>query len=127
MSNFIGENIVDIVYFEHAATGTGNSPDDRLPIVSITDFMENMAGDVNKQFDVVIEVAVTGSTALDVGDPVDPNGYVEAADITLATPAVYPGTGALLPDRPGVQDIELLVTGTSTAGKFHIVRRGYRT
>lgn len=98
---------------------------------------------------MILDVAVTGSTNIDVGDDDDPDGFIDSSlSVTLATPALY-GWNAKLAgaylrsETAGVTDaadifvvpnakyysatgkeIKIAVTGTWTAGKFRVVVEG---
>ena len=124
---FKNNQFIHIVYMEHNATGSGMSPDDAKPIA--TGIMhEVLEGVVITNAEVQIKVAVTGSTAVKVGDASDDDGYVTSANVTLATPNGYVGTGVLLKKKLNLaaEDILLAVTGVSTAGKMVLILRGYR-
>lgn len=126
--SFRGDAFERVVYFEHGASGTGNSKDDRLPIATKSDIMALNEGEVVEVAQVVIETAVAGATDIDIGDGTDADGYVDgSADLTLGTAGAYAGAGALLPDHASAaKDVAMAVTGTSTAGKFAVVLKGYR-
>ncbi len=124
---FKNNQFIHIVHMEHGATGSGTSPDDAKPIASDTMF-EALEGVVITNAEVQIKVAVTGSTAVNVGDASDSDGYVAAANVTLGTPGGYIGAGALLKKKLNLaaENILLAVTGASTAGKMVLILRGYR-
>lgn len=126
--SFRNNEFICTYYMEHGATGTGASPEDYAPIASGTMF--NLPdGVVVTDAHAIVEVAVTGATALDVGDGSDADAFIAAASITLGTPAVYPGAGASLDAvrYSSALDVDLTVTGTSTAGRVQVILRGYRT
>lgn len=121
------EEFEQLVYMAHGSSGSGSSLEDALPLAdaSLSGVLE--AGAVVTNAEVIVLEAVTGSTAVDVGDGSDPDGYVEAADITLGTPGAYAGAGALLPDySAAAKSLEISVTDASTAGSLVVVLRGYR-
>lgn len=125
--SFRGDSFERVVYFGHDASGTGNSKDDRLPLVSKADAMQANPGEVIEAAQVVIEEALAGTTAVDVGDGVDPDGYVAAASVTVGAAGAYAGAGALLPDyAPAAKDLAVAFAGASSAGKMAVMVRGYR-
>lgn len=112
------------------------------------DLMAIPAGTLIKNVYVIVDLAVTGTTAVNVGDDDDNDGYVPNAAITLGTPALYGHNakvqGAYLRvETAGATDaadvyvvpnqkyysatgkeVKLDVTGTWTAGKFRVVIEG---
>jgi hypothetical protein len=138
MEGFVGEKWERWYYMQHGATGSGEGPDARAPI-STADMLAIPAGTVVEQVYVIIETAVTGSTAINLGDDDDNDGYVPTASLTLGTPGVY-GYGA---DQKGAylgsagaarakyysaagKEAKVAVTGASTAGKLAIYMCGSR-
>lgn len=126
-------------YFEHGASGSGEEASNPAAIES-ADLFAIPAGTLVEQAYVYIETAVTGSTAIDIGDDDDPDGFIPTASLTLGTPAVY-GFG---PDEKGAylaatgeqrskfysasgKEAKIAVTGASTAGKFRVCIEGRYT
>ena len=92
-----GKEFLEIFYFAFGGTGSGNSSGNPAPLVT-KDLMDIPPGLLVRDVWVIVDVAVTGTTAVDIGDDDDPDGFVPAASITLATPAVY----GVSPDKRGV-------------------------
>lgn len=124
------------VYFAHGGTGSGNGADaaNALPIAS-GDLWAIPAGTVVENVYVVITSAISGSTALNVGDDDDADGYVPTASVTLGTAGMYGNdpdeSGAYGVDSGGGRshkyyaaagkEVKLAVTGASTAGAGYVV------
>ena len=124
--SFKNTEFIQIVHMEHDATGSGMSPDDAKPIASGVMYSAP-EGVVITNAEVQVKVAVTGSTAVKVGDAGDDDGYVASANVTLGTPGGYIGAGVLLKKKlNAAEDILLAVTGASSAGKLVLILRGYR-
>lgn len=140
-TGFVNEGIMLVSkYFEHGASGSGKSAADRAAIET-NDIFSLEPGVRVVQAYVEIETAVTGSTAIDIGDDDDADGFIPTASLTLGTPGTYgygvDEKGVYLADTGeerskyyGVADKEakMAVTGASTAGKlavhFWIVNEG---
>lgn len=135
---FAGEEFVLVRYYEHGKSGSGDNPSDPAGIES-ADVVSIPAGLMVEKAMVAIDTAITGSTAINLGDDDDADGYVPTASLTLGTPAVY-GYG---PDESGAylnasgesrvkyydssssgKEVKLAVTGASTAGKFRVILKG---
>lgn len=107
------------------------------------------AGTVIKNVYMILDVAVTGSTNIDVGDDDNDDGFIDSSlSVTLATPAIYGHNckvaGAYLRvETAGATDaadvyvvpnqkyyaaagkeVKMAVTGTWTAGSFRVVIEG---
>lgn len=120
---FSNEETLRVIYLEHGATGSGASENDAAPILTAS-FGPLDAKEVVQAANWHVETTITGSTAVDVGDDVDPNGFIAAPALTAGDVA---GAGALLNVKNAVAGtVELAVTGTSTAGKAQIALIGYR-
>lgn len=142
MPGFVHEPFLEVRYYSFGATGSGQSVDDPAALAAGTlSVMSLDAGSVVEDAYLEVMTAVTGSTALDLGDGADPDGYVPTASVTLATPAVYGAgedeKGALLHDGTSTQSkrvarytaagaVNLTVTGTTTAGKVMVVVKGWK-
>lgn len=107
------------------------------------------AGTIITRCFMIVDLAITGSTNLDVGDDDDADGYIDSSlSVTLATPAMYGFDAKLSGAYLRVQtagatdaadiyvvptgkyysatgkELKLAVTGTWTAGKFRVVVEG---
>lgn len=133
MSAFINEHALKTIYCAHGGAGSGNSPDDPLPLADGA-LMEVEDGDVITGVDVIVTTAITGVTVLDVGDGVDPNGYMAASTLTAGA---FPGAGVYVEAAgtpfsraarvyTAADTIDLDITTASTAGACAIVVKGYR-
>lgn len=135
---FVGESFTHVFYFEHGASGTGQGPEDRAALET-ADMLALPAGTIVEDAYVVIETAITGATAINIGDDDDADGYVPTASLTLGTPGVYGAgedqKGALLGSSESKRvslytaagkEAKFAVTGTSTAGKGYVVLKGVR-
>lgn len=114
------------------------------------DLMDIPAGLLIQKVFMIVDVAITGSTNIDVGDDDDADGFVDSSlSVTLGTPGMYGYSakvaGAYLrTETAGATDpadidvvenakyysatgkeIKLAVTGTWTAGKFRVVVMGW--
>lgn len=149
--SFSKEKFQKVVHYEHGGKGdgSGRSADNAKTIVD-GDVMAIEAGMVIENVYVLIDTAVTGSTALDLGDDDDADGFVPTASITLGTAGMYgwdaKAAGAYLrvqtagaTDAADIyvvpqakyyaasgKEVKLDVTGSSTAGKFRVVVEGFK-
>jgi len=123
---FKKEETLRVVYLAHAASGTGASATDAKPLIAgVMADVED--GDVITGVDFIVTDAISGISAIIIGDGVDPDGYVTDANITEGTPAVYTGSGALLSKRySGVDTIDLAGSGASAGGTAVLVIKGYK-
>lgn len=146
---FAGDRFCKTFYFAHGGTGSGNSPANPAAIDD-KDLCSLDAGVVIEKVAVIVDVAVTGTTVVDVGDDDDADGFVPNASITLGTPGMY-GYGAkaagayLRTETAGATDpgdidvtdaakyysaagkeLKLATTTASTAGEFRVVVWGTR-
>ncbi len=87
---FKDEKFKKVFYFEYNGKGSqdGLSPGNAKPIAD-TDLMAIPAGMVIEKVYVIIDTAVAGTTALDIGDDDDADGFVKNAALTLGTPGLY--------------------------------------
>lgn len=119
------------VYVAHAGTGSGASAQDPLPIAA-QDLDVLPEGFVAYDATFVLTTAVTGTTAINIGDDDDDDGYVDALDITYATPAAYPGSGVYVASDAEkhyvdeTKTLKMAITGASTAGAGVVHVKGYR-
>lgn len=141
-AGFQGEAFRQVFYFKQGGHGSmsGLSNGNAKPIAA-TNLMAIEPGTVISKVYMVLDVAVTGSTALNLGDDDSSNGFLPTASLTLATPAMYgwssndegsylqKGTG-LAPNAKlytlSTKSVKLAVTGTATAGQFRVVVEGYK-
>ncbi len=147
---FQGECWEKIFYFSGPlgkGSLSGKSAGNAKPIAD-TDIMSIEAGTVIKAVTVIIDTAITGSTALDIGDDDGANSFCPTASLTLATPGMYcsnaKSRGAYLKTvTAGATDaldiymvpnwkyysatgkeVKLDNTTTNTAGAFRVVVEG---
>lgn len=130
------------------AANTGLSPDSPKPFAD-GDLWAIPANTLIEKVYCIVDVAVTGTTVLEVGDDDDPNGYVVDVASGLATPGLYGwdaktagaylrvetagGTDALdIFVVPAAKlylatgkELKLNITTTNTAGKARIVVEGH--
>ncbi len=129
----------------HSGLSAGNAK----PIAD-TDIMSIEAGTVITKVYVIIDTAITGSSAIDVGDDDSANSFCPTASLTLATPGMYCWSakvaGAYLrtqtagatdaadiyvvPNAKFYQaagkEVKLDNTTTNTTGAFRVVVEGYK-
>lgn len=142
------EKFQKVFYLAHGGTGNGLTAESPLPILT-GDLMAILPGMVLEKVCAVVDVAITGSTNIDVGDDDDADGYVDSSlSVTLGTPGMYGHNakvaGAYLRvETAGATDaadiyvvpnqkyyaaagkeLKIAVTGTSTAGKLRVVVEG---
>ncbi len=130
MAGFKGEEFEVVRYFAHNGSGDGESAQDPAALATNAAVVAIPVGCVVYSAAVIVTAAVTGSTAVDVGDGADADGFVATASITLGTPGAYGGTGAFVINDvqkyySSADNVALAVTGASTAGSFVVVVRGY--
>lgn len=128
---FAGEKFYVVRYYAHGATGGGESESSPAPMTDADCFAIPEGTLVEKAY-VIIDTAVSGTTAIDVGDDDDPNGFVVTGDLTLGTPGLYGyvSTGAYLASGAAKyyaasgKEVKVDFTGTSTAGALRVVVEG---
>jgi hypothetical protein len=130
-TGFKGEMWEASYYVAHGASGTGASALDPAAIATNASLLTIPAGVVITDAAFVVTTAITGSTAIDVGDATDDDGYVDALDITLGSAGANGGTGAYVnaaAEKLNAADtaLALAVTGASTAGAGYVKLRGYK-
>lgn len=124
---FKNNEFMCVVHYAHDGGGSGASADDAKSIAS--GVMFNVPeGVVVTDAHVNVSTVVAGTTAIEVGDGTDADGYVTSANVTLGTVGLYVGSGALLNAKiyTAGDTIDLAATGASSAGAFEVVVRGYR-
>lgn len=151
MAGFKNEKFMVVKYYAHGGLGdaSGKSSDNAATIVD-GDVMAIEAGMVIEKCYVIVDTAITGTTALNVGDDDDADGFVPNASVTLGTPGVY-GHNAKVAGAymrvetagatdaadiyvvPNVKyysaagkEVKLDVTTASTAGAFRVVVEGVK-
>ncbi len=145
MSNFRREKLVKVVHLSGTATGgSGASYDSPLPFVD-GDLWSIPAGTIIEKVYCIVDVAITGTSNLDVGDDDDGDGFIDGSvSVTLGTKGLYSNSakvaGAYLRvETAGATDagdiyvvpttkfysaagkeVKLDVTTTNTAGKMRV-------
>jgi hypothetical protein len=78
------------VFYAHGGLGdmSGKSADNAKAMAD-SDAIAIPAGLLLEKCFVIVDVAITGVTAIDVGDDDDADGFVPTASITLGTPGIY--------------------------------------
>ncbi len=152
----INEKFVKTIYvkFGGSATNSGTSYDAAKSCAADADMWDIPAGTVIEKVYVIADVAITGSTALDLGDDDDPNGFfdggisgyegasfaagmygwnakVAGADLRVETPGATNATDIyVVPNakfyRSAGKELKLDITTACTAGKLRIVIEGFR-
>lgn len=150
MSLVAGKRFVKTFWFEHGATGSGESESNPLPIATNATLWDIPAGTVIDKVYTVITTAVGGTTDYDVGDDDNADGFIDgSASLTIGTPGMYGWdakvAGAYLRvETAGATDagdiyvvpnakyyaaagkeVKIAVTGSSNAGKFAVIVEGY--
>jgi hypothetical protein len=86
---FAGQKFVEVRYFAHGGTGSGESASNPAPI-SDQDVVALPLGTTVENVYVIVDTAITGTTNLDVGDDDDADGWVDGSlSVTLGTPGMY--------------------------------------
>lgn len=88
-SNFVGEKFQKVVHFAAGGTGSGESASNPLGLAADNATVWNIpAGTLIEKVYVVITTGLAGTTAFDIGDDDDADGFfdssVSVADITVA-------------------------------------------
>lgn len=122
-----------------SGSGSGVSYGSAKSMSDDADLMVIQPGMVIENVYVIVDEAVTGVSAIDIGDDDSANGFVPTASISLATPGVYAwnstAKGSYLKDassNPAAKyysasgkEVKLDATGTWTAGKVRVVIQGF--
>lgn len=143
---FAKQKFQKVVHYAHGGAGSGLSASNPKPLVD-GDVMDLEAGMVVEKVYVIIDTAVAGVTAAQLGDDDDADGFVPNAALTLGTPGLYGysavDAGAYLVktgsggtdnyNAPAAKyyaaagkEVKLDVTGASSAGKLRVVVEGYK-
>lgn len=144
VSGFQGDVAFKQVVFYKGAAGfgskAGSSYGNAKAIVD-GDILAIEPGMIITKVYVIVDTAITGTSALNVGDDDDNDGFVPTASVTLGTPGMYAwsseNAGAYLKVGTGNapnakyyaaagKEVKLDVTGTNTAGAFRVVIEGYK-
>ena len=148
--SFVYEKFRKVIHLKHGGVGAGKSYDDALPIAS-GDLMTIEAGMVIEKVYAVVDVAVTGSTDIDVGDDDDSDGFIDGSlSLTLGTPGMYSWNAKVAGAYMRVQtagatdaldiyvvpnakyysaagkEVKAAVTGASTAGQVRVIVEGMK-
>jgi len=137
---FKGEAFKKVFHF-YGAAGKGSlsglSAANAKPIAD-TDLMSIDADTVISKVYVIIDTALTGTTALTVGDDDDADGFVLNSAVTLGTAGMYgwaplAATYLYASTQPAAKlysaagkEVKLDTTTTNTGGAMRIVVEGYR-
>lgn len=112
------------VHIENDKAGSGASELDAKPIFSDLAMAKLEKDMVVTEAYLVNKVAITGSTAINIGTAGDPDGFLALPALTLGAKK---GAGALLPYHVVAdEEAQIAVAGVSTAGKSVVVLRGYK-
>ena len=136
----------NVVYFAHGGAGNGASASNPKPLVD-ADVMDLEAGMVVERVYVIVDTPLAGTSALQVGDDDDADGFVPNAALTLGSAGLYGYSAAaagvyLVQTASGGTDnynapaakyyaaagkeVKLDVTGASSAGALRLVVEGYK-
>ena len=148
MSYFKKEKFVKEIFLAHGGTGDGSSSSNPLPLVDV-DAMAIPAGLLVDKVYAIVDVALAGTSALEIGDDDDADGFVPSASITVGTAGMYgwdaKNAGAYLriqtagaTDAADIyvvpnakyysaegKEVKLNFTGTSSAGSMRVVVEGH--
>jgi hypothetical protein len=132
MFGFKKEQFTQEFFLAHDGQGHGQSADAPLPLVD-ADLMALPAGAIVEKCFVIVDEAIAGTSALEVGDDDDADGFVTNASVTLGTPgmygyasaAAYLASGAAKYYAAAGKELKLNVTGVSSAGKARVIVQGY--
>lgn len=121
MSYFAAERFMQVIYMKGAtAAGTGDaSGSSYLNAKGIIDgdIWVIPVGCVIQSCFAIIDVAITGSTDLDIGDDDDSDGYIDGSlSLTLATPGMYGHNAKVAGAYLRVQ-----TAGATDAGDIYVV------
>lgn len=146
---FGGEEFSKVFYLKNGSSGDCSRPSSPCTITD-RDLMSIPADSYIDSVVVVIDTAVTGSTAIDIGDDDDPDGFCPTASLTLGTPGGYclsaktrgaylrvqtaGGTDALDIDVVAAakyysasgKEVKVDNTTTNTAGALRVFVHGFR-
>lgn len=115
---FAGEKFEKVFYFSGPlgkGAHTGSSLSNALPIAD-ANVWAIPAGTVISKAYMVVDTAITGTSALTVGDTDAAAGFIPNAAITLATPGMY-GWDA----KSGGSYLRIQTAGATDAGDIYVV------
>ena len=140
-----GEPFSQIMYFEHGGKGSASGMSEaNAAAIEDKDVMAIPAKTMITKVYAIIDTAVTGSTAIALGDDDSASGYVPSNLLVHGTPGIYgfaPNqAGSYTSIQPGGvyavpssklytaagKEVKIDVTGASSAGKFRVVVEGFR-
>lgn len=149
-SGFSNEKFCKVFYFEHGGKGSANgSSAGNAAAMTDVDLMSIDAGSIIDQVWVVVDTAVTGTSAIDVGDDDDADGFCPAASLTLGSAGLYCShagkkgvylyeqtfgvsqpTESIAPQAKyyaaAGKEVKLDFTGASSAGKGRVIVCGFK-
>lgn len=144
---YTGQKFQKVIYLAYGGTGDGSHENAALPFVD-ADLFSIPAGCVIERVYAIVDVAITGTTVLEVGDDDDADGFIVDLGGSLGTPGMYgwnaKSAGAYLRTQTaGATDaadiyvvpnakyyaaagkeVKLNITTTNTAGKMRVVVEG---
>lgn len=151
LEGFKGEKFVKVFYFEHGGKGSGTAMSaSNAAAIADKDLMSIEAGMIIEKVYAIVDVAVGGTTVLEVGDDDDADGFIVDDIVDLATPGLYSNNAKVAGAYLRVQtagatdaadiyvvpsskyysasgkEIKLNTTTASSAGKFRIIVEGYK-
>lgn len=93
---FKGEKFQKIFYFSYGGKGSADcsSSGNACALSTQSTLWAIPAGTVIEKVYVIIDTAITGTTAVNVGDTDSSNGFCPTASLTLATPGMYCASAA---------------------------------
>lgn len=150
---WVGRKFHQEVFVAFGGNGTnGSSPQSAIKCDAANGTSLNLwaipAGALIERVYVVVDTAITGTTAINVGDDDGSSSFVPTAAITYATPGVYgwdaKSAGAymriqtagatdagdiyVVPNSKyytvGTKTVKAAITGNCTAGRWHVVIEG---
>lgn len=146
-----GQKFQTITYYEYGGKGSMSGGDaGNAKAISDGDVMAIEAGTIIEKVYMVIDTAIEGTTALEVGDDDASDGFISNSFVTLATPGLYgwnakevgsylqmgaageagSSTEYAVPNvkyySAAGKEVKLNVTTANTAGKFKVIVEGYK-
>lgn len=130
---FKNTEVMYLCYVDHDgnSNNSGKSAQDAKPIADGQTLFSLPAGFVATEAGFVVTEAITGTTAIDIGDATDADGLVANGDITYETIGAYVGAGAYVASDAhkyyaAETDVLFASTGVSTDGKGVVFVKGYQ-
>lgn len=112
---FPNEKFQKVVWFAFGGTGNGDSAASPKAIAS-ADLFSIPAGTIIEKAYIIIDVAITGTTALTLGDDDAAAGYLPDQAANLATPGMY-GWDA----KTAGSYLRISTAGATDAGDIYVV------